>query len=296
MFRQTRAAALVALTVLGSFSLAAAQEPKAASSEKQITNSIGMKLTLIPSGEFTMGTTESDNVQSPDFQIAPQHRVRITRPFYMGVYDVTQSEYERVMGNNPSMFTPSNYSQKVGGQDTSRFPVEQVSWKDVVEFCRKLSDMPKERAAARSYRLPTEAQWEYACRAGSKTRYCFGDDWRQLGEYAWYQNHTDSQPHPVGQKKPNAWGLYDMHGNVWQWCQDWYARGYYAESPTDDPNGPVTGSCHVFRGGSWNFPAGNCQSWERNIGCNGGPRNVNLSPQFRYFDVSFRVCVVSADK
>jgi formylglycine-generating enzyme required for sulfatase activity len=294
MFRQKCAAAFVALIVLASFSLAAAQEPKAASGEKQITSSIGMKLTLIPSGEFTMGSPDSEDVRSPDFHIAPQHLVRITRPFYMGVYDVTQGQYQRVMGNNPSYFS-GNRAQAVAGQDTSRFPVEQVSWNDAVEFCRKLSNMPKEKAAARSYRLPTEAQWEYACRAGSTTRYYFGDDWSQLGEYAWYINHSDSHPHAVGQKKPNAWGLYDMHGNVWQWCLDWYAGGYYAESPKDDPTGPATGSCRVFRGGSWRFPAGNCQAGERHIACE-CPPGGKLSPEFRAFDLGFRVCLIPADK
>ena len=110
------------------------------------------------------------------------------------------------------------------------------------------------------FQLPTEAQWEYACRAGSTTRYCFGNDASRLGEYAWYGENSDGMTHPVGQKKPNAWGLYDMHGNVWEWCQDWYDAAYYAKSPTDDPNCAGMESVHAIRGGSWYFDAGYCRS------------------------------------
>ena len=145
------------------------------------------------------------------------------------------------MGNNPSDFKgPKN-------------PVEQVLWDDCQQFLGKLN--AKSAAGAGKFQLPTEAQWEYACRAGSKTRYCFGDDEKQLGEYAWYGKNSDGKTHPVGEKKPNAWGLYDMHGNVWEWCQDWWKDGYYKESPVDDPTGPLKGSYRVLRGGSWSLPA-----------------------------------------
>ena len=195
----------------------------------EITNSIGTKLVLIPAGEFVMGSPESDD-DAWSFE-KPQHRVRITKPFYFGVYEVTQAEYEKGMGKNPSRDKGTNN------------PVEKVSWKDAVEFCRRLS--AKE---GKTYRLPTEAEWEYACRAGTTTRWSFGDDPANIHEYAWDYN-GQHQFDPVGKKKPNAWGLHDMHGNVMEWCQDWYAGDYYAISPTDDPPGPETGSDRVCRGG-----------------------------------------------
>jgi len=204
----------------------------------EITNGIGMKLKLIPEGEFMMG--------SPDDKRCPRHKVRITKPFYLGVYEVTQAECEKVMGKNPSNFQ---------GADN---PVEKVTWEDAAEFCKKLS--AKE---GRTYRLPTEAEWEYACRAGSTTLYSFGDDQANLGEYAWYLANSDKKTRPAGEKKPNNWGLCDMHGNVWEWCQDWYDLDYYAVSPTGDPPGPETGSLRVYRGGSWDAPAGNCGSSDR---------------------------------
>ena len=141
-------------------------------------------------------------------------------------------------------------------------PVEMVSWDDCQEFVEKLNA----KVGVGKFSLPTEAQWEYACRAGSTTRYCFGDDESGLGEYAWYaansksKTHLLGETHPVGEKKPNAFGLYDMHGNVWEWCQDWYDGDYYANSPTDDPAGPVTGSDRVYRGSCWIIPARCCRS------------------------------------
>ena len=134
--------------------------------------------------------------------------------------------------------------------------------------------------------MPTEAQWEYACRAGSKTRYCFGDDESKLGEYAWYDENSDDKTHPVGEKKPNAWGLYDMHGNVWEWCQDRWRHGYYKESPVDDPTGAATGSFRVFRGGSWYYPAGYCRSAYRG----------SVEPRDGCDNLGLRVSRVPADK
>ena len=199
-------------------------------SSVEITNSIGMKLRLIPPGEFMMGSPDSDRDARDDEK--PQHKVKITKPFYLGVYEVTQAEYERVMGANPSHSTGASK------------PVESVSWNNATEFCKRLS--AKE---GKTYRLPTEAEWEYACRAGTTTRYSFGDDLVSPGEHAWRLGTTDVKTHPVGEKKPNAWGLYDMHWNVWEWCQDWYDKDYHAVSPTDDPPGPETATSRVTRGG-----------------------------------------------
>ena len=208
-----------------------------------MTNSIGMKLVVIPPGEFQMGSPDAD----PDAKSneKPQHRVLITEPFCIGLCEVTQDQYRQVVGHNPSQF------QAVGGTA----PVDTVSWNHTQEFCRKLSERPKEKAAGRVYRLPTEAEWEYACRAGTITRHSFGNDPTRLAEYAWFRdNSADNTTHPVAQKKPNAWGLYDMHGNLWEWCSDWY--GPYQQSPSDDPVGPSSGSKRVLRGKCWsNTPA-----------------------------------------
>ena len=211
-----------------------------------LENSIGIKLKLIPAGSFMMGSEDGE----PDEK--PVHEVSITKPFYLGVTEVTNAQWRRVMAGEP----PSKW------KDDDR-PVEQVSWDDVVEFCRKLSEMPEERAARRSYRLPTEAEWEYACRAGSKTPYSFGvgDDRTNLGEFAWFGSNSASQTHPVGQKRPNPWGLHDMHGNVWEWCSDWY--GPYAAGVATNPKGPDEGSLRVYRGGSWDSTAGDCRSADR---------------------------------
>ena len=198
--------------------------------------SIGMKFKLIPAGTFTM--SEDDDA----------HEVTLTKPFKMGIHEVTQAQYEQVMGNNPSEFK---------GADN---PVEMVSWDNAVDFCRKLSALPAEKAAGNVYRLPTEAEWEYACRAGTKTKFSFGDDASDLGDYGWYVRNSAAKTHPAGSKQPNAWGLYDMYGNVWEWCSDWYGEDYYESSPTSDPTGPSEGSERVLRGGGWDFTAGYCRS------------------------------------
>ncbi len=203
---------------------------------KELTVDLGgvkLEVVLIPAGDFMMGSPESDK-RAFDIE-QPQHKVRITKPYYMGKYLVTQEQWQAVMGDNPSMFTgPKN-------------PVERVSWDDCQAFLVKLNERPGKGR----FQLPTEAQWEYACRAGSTTRYFFGDDESVLGEYAWYGANSRDKAHPVGEKKSNPWGLYDVYGNVGEWCQDWYDENYYAGSPMDDPTGPTTGSDRVKRGGSW---------------------------------------------
>jgi formylglycine-generating enzyme required for sulfatase activity len=260
---------VVLLAVAGT---AFSEEPKQPPKELAVDLGGGVKLemVLIPAGEFLMGAPKSD--ENAYRWERPQHRVRLTKPFYLGKYPVTQEQWQAVMGNNPSDSKgPKN-------------PVETVSWHDCHKFLGKLNGMfGAERG---KFQLPTEAQWEYACRAGSKTRYCFGDDEERLVEYAWFRDNSGGKTHPVGQKKPNAWGLYDVHGNVWEWCQDWYDRDYYAKSSADDPTGPKTGWLCVNRGGGWNYPAGLCRSAAR----------LYDEPGARYNDLGFRVCRVSADK
>jgi formylglycine-generating enzyme required for sulfatase activity len=260
-----------------------------------ITNSIGMRLVLIPDGEFMMGSTpeqiapdiEDARQKSPDVSgwavnhyrsELPHHKVRISRPFYLGVFEVTQQEYQTVMGVNPSSFAATgNAAAKVAGQDTSRHPVECVSWEDSVEFCRRLSLLPKELAARRVYRLPSEAEWEYACRAGSTTKWIPGDDPRGLEQHAWCATTALGTTHPVGQKQPNAWGLYDMHGNVNERCLDWFAKDYYEKSVPTDPPGPPSGAERIMRGGGYNNIPSLCRSAFRNAsGTRGGPDNVGF--------------------
>jgi formylglycine-generating enzyme required for sulfatase activity len=158
----------------------------------------------------------------------------------MGKYEVTQGEWEKLMGDNPSQFKGSD-----------RLPVERVTWKDCEEYARKAGD---------GLALPTEAEWEHACRAGTRTRFHYGDDDDELGEYAWFESNSGSRTHDVGQKSPNAWGLYDMHGNVQEWCRDWYGGKYYAESPGNDPTGPKEGVHRVLRGGCWSGLRWHCRS------------------------------------
>ncbi len=206
---------------------------------KEITNSIGMKLALIQKGEFTMGSPKDEKDHDKDEE---QRSVTIPKAFYMGVYEVTQEEYLKVMGENPSYFTPLAKIKAQVGKDTSKFPVENVTCLQAKEFCDKLTALAKEKG--RVYRLPTEAEWEYACRAGTKSATHYGDTLSSKqanfdGTYPY--NGADKGPYlgrtaPVGSYKPNAWGLHDMHGNVWEWCDDKY-------SPKTDSR--------VIRGGSW---------------------------------------------
>ena len=160
------------------------------------------------------------------------------------------------MGSNPSWFSKiGEGADKVKRMDTSKFPAETVSWDDAVGFCKRMSE--KEN---RTYRLPTEAEWEYVCRAGTTTKWCCGDDEKCLSKYAWYEDNSEGMTRPVAQLKPNPWGLYDLHGNVWEWCGDWWETNYYANSPTDDPTGPKAGPVQVVRGGSWAYPLLHCRS------------------------------------
>lgn len=203
------------------------------------TNSIGMEFVKIPAGEFMMGSNYGNDED-------PVHKVTIEEPYYLGKFEVTQEQWREVMGNNPSSFEGDSH------------PVESVSWDDVQEFIEKLN----EKEGTNKYRLPSEAEWEYACRAGTTTRYYFGDDESKLGDYAWYSSNSD-ETHPVGEKKPNSWGLYDMHGNVWEWCQDSYHSNYHG-APSDGGVWESGGSSdRVKRGGGWINSAMNCRSANR---------------------------------
>jgi formylglycine-generating enzyme required for sulfatase activity len=258
-----------------------------------ITNSIGMKLALVPAGPFLMGSADGDNYALP--QEKPRHRVRISKPFFLSVYEVTQDEYEGVMEKNPSWFSAQGGGKAlVAGLSTDRLPVESVSWFDAIEFCNRLSrreglrpyyEVAGDRVTivgGDGYRLPTEAEWEYACRAGTRTRYPFGDNPNPLPEFVWGaencgRGHWDAaqfwvdcgrdtqayykeaerrgcRPHPVGQKRPNGIGLYDMQGNVLEWCWDWYDPDYYKNPKSIDDYGPTTGTLRVLRGRGWPDP------------------------------------------
>ncbi|AKB25921.1 hypothetical protein MSMTP_2452 [Methanosarcina sp. MTP4] len=209
------------------------------------TNSVGMEFVLIPEGEFRMGSPsdEEGRYNGED----PVHKVTIEESYYLGKYEVTQEQWGEVMGSNPSYFE---------GDD---LPVEQVSWNDVQEFIEKLN----EKEGTNKYRLPSEAEWEYACRAGTTTRYYFGDGDSKLGDYAWYTENSGSKTHSVGQKKPNPWGLYDMHGNVWEWCQDTYCSDYsvaLSDGSACESRNPFA---RIRRGGSGANCARNCRSATR---------------------------------
>jgi formylglycine-generating enzyme required for sulfatase activity len=217
-----------------------------------------MKLARVPPGNFIMG----------DLLIADArpHLVRISHGLLVGVYEVTQGEYQLVMNDNPS---------KVRGDG---LPVERVTWDEARMFCAKLSDRPEERALGRVYRLPTEAEWEYCCRAGTRSSFNCGPV--IAPQQANLLVSGLQRPTPVGTYPPNAWGLYDMHGNVWEWCADWYAVEYYATSPVIDPPGPPDGSKRVTRGGSCTTAPDECRS---------GARNDAFVPDARTPAVGFRV-------
>ncbi len=197
---------------------------------------IPLRFVKIQSGAFYMGSNLNEDGNTPDE--APKHLVTISKAFYIGQFEVTQSQWQAVMGNNPSVFRDSINS--------GNLPVEMVSWDDCQKFLEKLNSL-----VIGFFRLPTEAEWEYACRAGSQTRYSHGNDldFSMLSDYAWFYSRAEGKSHTVGQKKPNAWNLYDMHGNVWEWCSDWY-DSYSGESRID-PQGALAGDGKIIRGGSW---------------------------------------------
>ncbi len=282
---------------------------------REITNSIGMKLVLIPPGEFQMGSPDTEENRESD---EGQHRVRITKPFYLGLHEVTvgqfgrfvsarsyQTEAERDGKGGYGVTSDGSWERKPeytwrnpGFPQTDDHPVVNVSWNDAVAFCEWLSGQEK-----REYRLPTESEWEYACRAGTTARYHHGDDAEGLAavgnvadaaakkkfsnwDLAISTNDGYVYTAPVGRFKANGFGLYDMRGNVFEWCADWYDEKYYANSPVDDPHGPASGSNRMFRGGGWSSIAGDCRSANR----------FRYWPDSRSSNLGFRLALVPADE
>jgi formylglycine-generating enzyme required for sulfatase activity len=220
-------------------------------------NTVGMTFVQIPAGQFVMGSPENEDGRDTD---ETQHSVTISKNYYMSAVPVTQAQWVVVMNGDPSRFLGD------------LLPVEQVTWFEAVDFCRKLSAME-----GKHYRLPTEAEWEYACRAETTSQYNTGDGTAAMAVAGWYMDNADGRTHPVGEKNANSWGLFDMHGNVWQWCSDVYDD--YPDGAATDPTGPASGKRRVCRGGSWNTGASECRSAARN----------DLDPKARYFDCGFRV-------
>lgn len=233
--------------------------------EETLTVTLPGNVTLlmrqISAETFIMGSDDDEDGRHNDE--GPQRSVSISKPFYLGIYEVTQEQWKAVMGSNPAKFKRTNH------------PVENVFWQDCQTFISELNEMNQGE-----FRLPTEAEWEYACRAGTSTRFYWGDDsgYVKIDQYAWHSNNSRDKTHKVGQKKANAWGLFDMSGNVWEWCHDWYQDSYRNLS-TEDPVGPDAGSTRVLRGGGWNSYAQSCRSADRNY----------YSPDYRNENIGFRL-------
>ena len=283
---------VVGIVVWGLSGTATPKKPVAKLVGEPIANSIGMVLVPIPAGEFMMGSPESEECRDDD---ETQHGVTLTKSFHLGRTEVTQGQWKAVMGTPP-------WEGEDDVKEGDDYPATHVSWEDAVEFCRKLSE--KEGV---EYRLPTEAEWEYACRAGTTTVWSFGDVEPQLGGYAWCRDNAgdfgEKYAHIVGQKKTNPWGLHDMHGNVWEWCHDRY--GKYPSGDVTDPVGPASGSYRVFRGGGWrglHDMHGNLWEWSddqidswfnRGGDCRSADRGGD-TPSFRDGYLGFRVLRSSA--
>lgn len=250
----------------------AGQDKKKAKTLKHMEVDVGggvkMKLVYIEPGKFLMGSPKEELKRHADREL--QHEVEITKGYWMGVFEVTQEEYEKVVGHNPSLFKGA------------RLPVETVNWEDAIGFCKKLS-----KKAGKTFDLPTEAEWEYACRAGSKEAFHYGKSLSSKqanfnGNYPY--GGAEKGPFlfktaPVGSYAPNAFGLYDMHGDVWEWCKDWYQKDYYKDSPLRDPQGAAKGEFRVMRGGCFSNYAEECRSAFR----------YHEFPRFRGFLMGFRV-------
>ncbi len=248
--------------------------------EITVTIGVGIELLLVPSGTFMMGSDANDRAAAASEK--PRRQVTISKPFYLGKYEVTQAQWEAVMGSNPYTASRSNPFYGLPGMAeriTRPDHPATVSWNDAQAFIRRLN----EKEGHARYRLPTEAEWEYAARAGTTTAYSFGDDPRQLGTYAWYgEDFASGGTHPVGQKRPNPWGFHDVHGNVWEWVQDWYVERPSAAAAID-PIGPRTGTSRVVKGGSWHQTA---TSWRTAF-------RKPYEPDYRGISIGFRVAMTA---
>jgi formylglycine-generating enzyme required for sulfatase activity len=245
-------------------------QPKVAKAHDILTTKTALiPLKLIPTGTFMMGSPDGKGCDDE----RPQHKVTISSPFYMGIYPVTQAQYAKLMGKNPSWFAATGGGKdQIAGMDTSRLPVEQVAWFEAALFCNALSKaegldlayrIDGENVAmsgGKGFRLPTEAEWEYACRAGRSSDFGFDGGERELPGYAWFDQNSGQRTHPVGEAKANGFGLHDMHGNVWEWCGDGYEADYYDRSAQVAPLGPSQTAAQVIRGGGWNGIAESCRS------------------------------------
>ncbi|WP_020468670.1 bifunctional serine/threonine-protein kinase/formylglycine-generating enzyme family protein [Zavarzinella formosa] len=250
-------------------------------------NTLAMKFKLIPAGKFKMGSSPEEIeywlnlVEQEGHKLflrseSPEHEVEITKPFYLGATEVTVGQFRQFIEANPKYMPDDDRWNDPGFKQTNEHPVVWISWRDASEFCNWLS-----KKEGRKYRLPTEAEWEYACRAGTNTRYCYGDDEAQLDRHAWFINNSKFGTKPVAGKKSNNWGLFDMHGNAWEWCQDYHDFDYYQNSPARDPMGPEDGMRYVKRGGAWCFGAVDARSAYRSHtggGCECGFRVLLVAP------------------
>jgi formylglycine-generating enzyme required for sulfatase activity len=267
----------VALKVCVSVAVSWSSAALGQNAPETFTNSVGMEFVRVPAGSFPMGSPDSDP-DARDFE-KPQHEVTISEPFWLGRHEVTQAQWEAVMGVNPYMLERSNpYYNLPGMAERITRPNHPatVSWNDAQDFLAHLNEIE----GGPRYRLPTEAEWEYAARAGTTTRYSFGDDDADLPRHAWFgEGFSDGGHHPVGQKESNHWGLYDLHGNAWEWVQDSFDPDYYARSPALDPQGPDSGVERVVRGGSWHATADSWRSAFRR----------DYDPDYRGISIGFRV-------
>jgi formylglycine-generating enzyme required for sulfatase activity len=231
------------------------------------SNSVGMRFVRVKAGAFLMGAPKGEKDADPNDEF-PQHEVELTKDYYLGVHEVTQGQWKKVMGSNPSYYSKEGGGRnQVQGQNTDDFPVETVSYNDIQAFLKKLNDLPAEKAAGRTYRLPTEAEWEYAARGGGhREPFCLKKPSNSLSSTQANFNGNFpyggaakgphlNRPTKVGSYEPNLLGVCDLHGNVWEWCHDWSDTKYYSKSPRRDPPGPATGSSRVVRGGSFNYEA-----------------------------------------